>query len=436
MDEWVAYFKNNGFTRLMEGLYDLYVRHERCFGAARLSHPAPEEEKAISEFFKRDYYNQALIRISLADFERQARKVLSPNFTLAALLEAYFGGELIRRPGPQPANAFSLYVENEMTARYKGTEAGEWLREVATHVRRVYRKWADLYRHEPEKVEEMINTVCGALNRLPVKKRLSAFALETAGDVHALDAANNAGQLFVRALIKKYSAAHPVTPEEYSALYYKAGLLTDGALSYVTARGLTAYRDGFPDEAAGAYDKRNEPYMLTLENLDGITAVEAYGGKAFVMDNLSVFTAVSERTRNVKCTLICAAGGVNCAFTALLDKLNASGAALYYAGGMDYAGLCRADRVYLTYPQRFIPWRYGRDDYEKNLTENDFFPPDSKKDAGLHNETLASLLSLMRKRGKAAAQAGLVPDMAEDILKLTDAAGQGDDLYIPHDIRF
>jgi hypothetical protein len=80
LDECVSYFRENtGFARFMDGLLDMYVRYERCFGAVRLSEPNMDEERAVSEFFKRDYYNQALIRIGLADFERQLQKTFSPE---------------------------------------------------------------------------------------------------------------------------------------------------------------------------------------------------------------------------------------------------------------------------------------------------------------------------------------------------------------------
>lgn len=419
-DDCVAYFKNNiGFARLMEGMYDLYLRYERCYGAVRLVRPTPEEEKTISDFFKRDYYNQALIRIGLADFERQAQKVLSPDIKLETLLEMYFGKRIARRPAPRIVNAFTLYVENELAPRYIGTEAELWLREVSTHVRRGYRVWADRYNLEPKQVARMLEIVSEALTDLPVDKqkieRLSDFSLRFAKDAHFMDISSECGPLFIRALIKRFEVSYPPTPEECSALYYKAGLLTEGVLNTVAIRGLNTRCGDMPDEACAAYDHRNEAHVLTLENVNRITEVTAYGGKAFIMENLTVFSAVSERLTDTKCTLICAENGINPALTLLLDLLCRSGTALYYSGDMDYMGLCRADRFYLAYTKYFIPWRYGKTDYEKIMSDNDFFLPENKKETGLHNEDLASLLSLMRKRGKTAPQSALIPDLAQDI---------------------
>lgn len=421
LDKCVTYFKDNsGFARLMDGLFDLYVRYERCFGAVRLARPSPEEEETLSDFFKRDYYNQALIRIGLAEFERQMQKMFSPEIRLEALLEAYFKDRILHRVNPKNESAFAVYVESEMLPRYEGTEAETWLREVSAHVRRTYRAWADQYTADPKPVVTMLTTVCDALIDLPVKRmqnmRLSEFSRLQTGDPHALDKSSMCGLLFLRALIFIYETVTPTTPEECSALYYRAGLLTEGVLSHVVVRGLIASCGDMLDEACAAFDHRNEAHVLTLENLSRFARVEAHGKQAFIMENMTVFSAVNEQVRHHKCTLVCVSGGFNPAVMLLLDLLCASGVTLYYSGDMDYPGLCLADRFYLRYPKKFVAWRYGKSDYDRVMSEYDFYMPENKKNTGLHNEDLAALLSMMRKRGKTAPQAALTDDLVRDIL--------------------
>ena len=432
VEEALEYFKNGtGFTRLMDGINDIYIRYDRCFGAVRLSRPSPEEENAISVFFKRDYYNQALIRIGLADFERQAQKLFSPEFKLAELLEAYFGKRYSRKPGPRVTNIFSIHIEDKILPKYAGKAAEPWLREICTHVKRVYRFWSEMFAHEPQKVERTLTVICDALPYLPVAPeradspggrgkavRLSEFSRERTGDAETFCLPGAEAKLFLRALAKLYGRQCPTSPEDASALYYRAGLLSGGALNTVTARGLIARRGNAADEASAAYDKTNEAYVLTLENIDGFTSVEAYGGKVFIMENVSVFSAVSERARDIKCSLLCASGEFNPAFGRLLDLLSASGAKLYYSGDMDFNGLCLADRIYLAYPKHFVPWRYCKADYERFNAEYDPFLPEHKKDLGLHNEDLAALLSAIRKQGRVVSQSALIPDLVNDIRNL------------------
>jgi len=85
---------------------------------------------------------------------------------------------------------------------------------------------------------------------------------------------------------------------------------------------------------------------------------------------------------------------------------------------MDYKGLILADKVYLKFNKHFIPWRYSKTDYEVVLAENDYLLPEDKKDLAMHNENLASLLSLMRKKGRTASLHPLVSAMAEDVRAL------------------
>jgi uncharacterized protein (TIGR02679 family) len=424
LDECVAWLqKDSGFARLMDGLFDMYVRYERCFGAVRLSNPSEEEERAISEFFKRDYYDQALIRIGLAEFERQAQRRFSPELTLAAILESYSRRPLfLRKPDNKAtANAFAMYLESDLMTRYIGTDAEMWVKDLLQHMRRCYRSWTDNYAADPASVTEPLEAICEALNNLPFftgdRQRLSDFAARFISDAHAYDYNGKYGAFFMRALSKTLDMPVPLSPEEYSSLCWDAGLLSEGVLNRVVIRGLSAWFTEAPDEICAVYNKRREPHSLTLENMCGYTSVAAERNKVYIIEGLNVFSSVNEQTRNANCTLICANNGINAALTFLLDMLTANGATLYYSGSMDYRGLSLADRVYLKYPKAFTPWRYAKSDYERIVSDNDFYLPDNKKDMGLHNEDLAALLSYMRKKGKTAPQAALIKDLVADILE-------------------
>jgi uncharacterized protein (TIGR02679 family) len=429
LDECVKFFKETeGFARLMDGMLDSYIRHERCYGAVRLSRPTPGEEQAISDFFKRDYYDQALIRIGLADFERQTQKNFSIDVTLEAILELYFNRKITRKSRSHNRNgsAFTKYVESVMIPRYGSTDAALWLREPSAHTRRGYRKLAEDYLINPDGVIAALETVCGALNDIPETENavggarvpatpLGEFSYKHTGDRHAFEAGGKTGQLFLRALAWKFDADFPVSPEEYAALYFKAGLIAEGIMSHVAVFGLLAFRGDVPDEPCAAYGKHGEAYLLTLENINHFSRVRAQGGKVFVVENMSVFSALCERVRECGCTVVCNAGGLSPAAALLLDMLHGGGAAVYYSGNMDYPGLCLADRIYLRYPKRFVPWRLTKSDYDNAEPGADFYEANRQKEEGLHNEDLAALLSYMRKKGKTAEQSALVNALAEDI---------------------
>jgi len=411
--------KDSGFERLMSGMFDLYNRYGRCFSAVRLSRPTGEEEKALSVFFSRDYYDQVLIRIGLAEFERQAHKVFETDISLAAILEAYFGRQITsftEQPTSEAIrykDAFARTIRDDLLTKYDGTPAAGWLKEMLAHMRRTYRQWADQFPHEPDNVLAVVSDVCEVFNALPPDGqliRLSDFSAQHLDDSRALDFHSPLGPLFLRALAHKYQSTVPSVLEDSIRLYLQAGLLSDGVLSQVTVMGIDA-----DDDACIFYDQLGEAHVLTLENICRLNVASAYGDKVFVIENPHVFSALCERLSGYNCTLVCASQGLNPALERLLELCTQSGALIYYAGNMDYKGLTIADKVYLRFGKRFIPWRYGRADYELLFTGSDYLLPDDRKELAMHNEELASLLSLLRKKGKSASSLPLVGLLAEDI---------------------
>jgi len=401
----------------MSGMFDLYNRYGRCFSAVRLPRPSLEEETALSMFFKRDYYDQALIRIGLAEFERRIQKVFGYEGGLDSILGAYFGRVItaLAEPlgdSPRYKDAFTRAIRDDLLPRFEDTPAAAWLREMLAHMRRTYRQWADQFPHEPEQVLQLVSQVCEAFNALPEGQllRLSDFATKHLGDPRILDFHSQHGPLFLRALAYKYDVSVPTVLEDSIKLYLQAGLLSDGVLSLVTLRGLIS-----DDAACYFYDQLGEAHVLTLENICRINSARAYGDKVFVLENPHVFSAICERLSGFNCTLVCASEGLNPALEHLLELCTQAGAVIYYAGNMDYKGLTLADKVFLRFGKAFIPWRYGRADYELLFAGNDYLLPDDRKDLAMHNEELASLLSLLRKKGKSASSLPLVGVLAEDI---------------------
>jgi uncharacterized protein (TIGR02679 family) len=425
MEKAVGYFTQDaGFTRLMDGMWDLYSRHGRCFGAVRLADPFAEEERAVSDFFKRDYYDQALIRISLADFERQIHKVFGVPAGLGAVLEAYYS-----RPLTQPRteakertrirDSFTVQIKSAVFHLYEGTEAEAWLRDMMAHMRRTYKSWAERYITEPDAVIEQVKTVCNAVNALSQDEYmlLSDFSKEICGDARALDFYGSHGALFLRALARRFNTNVPTQLEDSIHLYWQAGLLSNGVLNHVTVLGALAYGDKL-DGACAYYDSIGEAHVLTLENISRFNSVRAYGKKVFVLENADVFALLCELLRGFPCTVICAASGMNAALDRLLTLCTDEGAEIYYSGNIDIKGLMWGDMLYLRFHKNFVPWRYTKEDYELALTESETLLPDEKKELSLHNETFASMLSLIRKKGKTAGHLPLVNALAADIKKL------------------
>jgi len=426
INEIVGYFSaKKGFDRLLRAMFDSYSRYGRSFGAVRLAHPSKEEEADISEFFKRDYYNQALIRIGLADFERQIQKIFDTKVKLGLVLEGFIGRPVLTREVKAGVQKYSDELTSAIYLHFmpdlEGTAAGEWFSEMTAHMRRTYRPWVDLYQKEPKKVLQMIKTVATALNNLPVDSPrlvcLEEFAKKHAGSPLAFETNEMLGQLFLRALSFCLETPHPCSTDDCTNLFANAGLLYNGMLSRVTAMGLNMFdENGKPGTAAKVYNRRGQAFVLTLENLNSYARFSTAYGKLFVIENPLVYNAVCRQLSGTKCTVVCQMGGGTPAFLFLLKKLvKNEKTKIYYAGNLDYKGLVFADKLYNLLGKNFVPWRYNHRDYKALLEGETSLLPDEKKGLSMHNEELASLLSLMRRTGKTASTMPLLEKYVKDI---------------------
>jgi len=415
----IEFFKQNkGFHRLLADMSAMYAQHGRTYGAVRLANPTREEEQAISAFFQRDYFDQALIRISLGDFERQLKKVFPSakqsleDFNLL-MAEYTHTGNVVHKS----KNTFADEIINNLLPKYKNTPAAHWLNDVIACMRRTYKPWVKQYTMEPSKVLNIIDKVAELLNNLPTSEtpvQLTTFAAKFLDSPYKLDIDGEYGSLFLSGLAYYFGTPVPSGAESAVGLYLKAGLLTNGALCQVTVQNIDGYTsEGMQDQVCAIYNRLGQAHVLTLENIAQFSRAKSIGGKVFIIENPFVFSAVRERLHDVKCTMISPMGNSNPAFIKLLKLLRASGDQLYYAGNLDYKGLIQADNLYLMFGKNLIPWRYSKADYELALSKNILLG--EKKDLAMHNEDLALVLSQMRKTGKAANSMALVPLLVEDV---------------------
>jgi len=224
---------------------------------------------------------------------------------------------------------------------------------------------------------------------------LKEFSAKVLGEPHALDFDTECGTLLIRALAFRSIVSPPAGIDDLIGLYLKFGLLTLGTMCRVVVG----------------------TQVFNLDNIAQLSDVKGRGGKVFIIENAHVYAAVNDRLANEKVTLISPVNSHNPAFLYLLDKLVADGCMLYYAGDMDYKGLLRADKLYVRYGKKFMPWRYSKADYELVTANSSAFLPDERKDLAMQNEVFAQLLSQMRKIGKTANSLPLVPLLVSDIVK-------------------
>ena len=402
--------KNDGFTRILTEMSAIFYRYGRVYGAVRLLDPTRAEENALSSFFERDYFNQALIRISLADFQRQLEKV-NPNQNFAALLSYYMpqsnGADLQKN-----TNAFTKGIY-DILPKYKNTIAEPWLKEICAQMRRGYKFLTEQFLNDPALVFSDIDKVAKLCLQLPGGNNITPLS-DFCGQEKRLE------PLLLRAIAHLYAVPVPQNQESVTALYLEAGLLSGGALCHVMVKNLIGIRkvENKPSEICELYRNSGQIHVLTLENVVQFTST-AIQGSAFVIEDPNAYVAICELLGETEHTIICPMNGNanehNPAFTRLLDLLCGAGNCFYYAGEMDYSGLARADKLYQKYGKHFVPWRYTKSDYEMLISNSYNFIHNGRQDLAMLNESLALILSQIRKTGMAPNNMSLVPVLAEDI---------------------
>jgi hypothetical protein len=398
MQEIIDFFnENKGFERVLKAMYGMYTRHGRAFGAVQLVEPSEDEEAALSAFFGRDYFDQIMIRVGLADFERQLIKRfddLGESGRLGEVLAGYLGVELEKpRLKKAKADSFAAAVR-ELEGEFVDSPAQAWLNEVSVQSRRSYQGLVKVFLGEPKVALDMLRVVAKALNAVPCGEEpvsLAQFSQMVTGSADTLAFTSVQGKLFLKALACRFGLPFPATTDECIGLHFKAGLLAYGALSCVTAR------------------INGRVSVFTLDDLIGekITCPHV-----FVIEDPLVFATVCERLRETNDIVICPTFGMNTAFMYLLELCEH--ATIHYAGNFDYKGLTLADALSRHFPN-LRPWRYSAADYATILSENPRPLPDHKKDLALHNEAFASALSLLRKTDKTSSSMPLASSFAEDI---------------------
>jgi uncharacterized protein (TIGR02679 family) len=410
----VEFFKATpGFDALLRGMFDTYARYGRAYGAVRLLAPSPQEEAAISDFFGRDYFDQALLRISLADFERRLAKKFPGGGSLPRILEEYTGEPLhtravVAHAGSSAADTLAVAIVTGVTPQFMGSVAVDWLYGITEVSKRMYRRWYTRFEEEPDTVLAEIKAVAAALNALPKQGQplvpLSRLAKAAVGNSGGLDFKANCGKLLLRALAERFDVPVPVDKGDCINMYARAGILIGGMQSCVIVYGA----------ALNAHPRAN---AVTFESLADISAVKPTKN-LYVLEQPAVFEAVVEALRDAGCTadVICPIGGVGPAFMYLARLFLAAGARINYAGRLNYRGLEIADKLYSEFGRAFVPWRYGKEDFEAALAAGEaYLLPDGRRNMAMQNDDLAAMLSTLRRRGKTTDSGALVPLFVKDI---------------------
>jgi uncharacterized protein (TIGR02679 family) len=128
---------------------------------------------------------------------------------------------------------------------------------------------------------------------------------------------------------------------QWRELLQCVGVVPDNISSMVHAFGIRLKKQEIWHPAYEAFCRCGEPYVLTMENLKGITEVQPVGTCVYIVENEMVFSYLMEQVQGKNVSLLCTSGQPRYAALKLISLIVQSGIPIYYSGDLEPDGICR-----------------------------------------------------------------------------------------------
>ena len=371
-----AFFHENpAYRRMMEEMRRKYKTYGRPAGEIVLRDASGAECDAARGILC-ETFTPPIVKFKTAHFEEAIRNTPYSGVTLRELLEEYFGDRIrtAREAQAIRTNDFSCLLSD---ARGQGSVSDAWLDELALRRGAGYAALKRAAEQNPQSASVALLRACRGLRCLEQQRntiRLAVLGAQAVSNPHAFDSGTLCGSLFLHLLCFRTGEDFPKNAVEEAALYDRNGIIRDSISSTVTQVGLSLYTKDGEHPAYAAFRQRRESCVLTLANLETLTAAFSSSGRAYVVENEMVFTQLCDHAKRFHSPLICTSGQPSVAALRLLDLLDNSGMTLLYSGDFDGRGLSITAQLAERYSGRLIPWHMEPEDYalcrsEEALTE-------------------------------------------------------------------
>lgn len=449
--ECIRYFRQTpGFHRLLVGLKEKYRSLGTVGGKIYLPNLNPLERSALTGLLRRDFHRQKDAVVKVSEIAAALDRTRFFEVNLEEVVRGYWGDEIL--PKKEERRLYDEQRRGFFTSVMEGFSspaAVKWLTETLEKKENAYKALVTRFSQDPEGLRRDLAAVGRALAELPYltgkKIQLALFASKITADPHFFDREKPAGQLLLYALMYIFNERKPETVFAEAELLYKAGLYNTEITNYTVCRGLLGYLPGGQAHPGWLGFYRNgETLQVSLENLSRLEEVKSPGGKVFVMENPTIFSALADRWEEIRSRIgrrqvkeileqrsvdksqendfpptlpmVCTNGQVNLATLVLLDLLVKSGSTLYYSGDFDPEGLLIADKLKAKYGEGLILWHYTKEDYRRTVSGQRLSAGRIKKLSGLKNEDLIGVGKVVTETGFAGYQELLLEDLWADVM--------------------
>ncbi len=364
---------------------------EPLSGVVRLDLPTPEQRAAVVRLVGRPKRPGAALRVDLADVEQVLRRGPWPA-GLADAVEA-LSGPVVDHRAKRAREAADWESArrglDDAIARFPSL--GAWWEPWCADggLKRAARAEASRTSGtmSPAVAAGLVRAVAEVLAALPASgEPLGVLARRVLGDAHALDASRPLGRVAAAAVAAAFEPASTAAGRRASArqAWAAAGVVLSSVASTVLCLGVPGRDLGgvarplarATATSLDAMRAARAPILLTLDQVrsGGVPALPS-NARFHVCENPAVVELAAERWSTSGSpagegdapVLVCTSGQPSTAVVELLTTLAGAGAACFYHGDFDWAGL-RIAR-YLGTEVPWTPWRFTADDYRASVAD-------------------------------------------------------------------
>lgn len=404
LPEAVRYFSDSGFRRLLEGLRVKYQSLSRLGGSIIIPELTEEEAESLEGFLQMEVKAGMKLSVSVRQINKAMERTRFAGCSLESLITMVLSDRLVSNKERKTKEAEKREKHFQKFARpFQGTPAGTWLEDGLIKGSSLNAMMMRDYKSSPHWLEEQLPVISNGINHLPVYAdshlRLPVFAASITGNPHYFDEGKRSLTYLIhgiRTLLGESSLSQTAL-EGRTELLYRAGIIKDDLYNWVLCFGVRGnIAEGQSHKGMDEYVKRREPQILTLQNLSLLKSAVPVGRRAYVVENPSVFSRLTEQKRS-DLSCICSGGQLRLSVLVLLDLLVKGGNEIYYSGDFDPEGLDIAQKLVSRYGDRLKLWCYETDLYQKSISSETISESRLKMLNRLTDERLVAIGTLLKE---------------------------------------
>lgn len=430
LEECVSYFKSNkAYKRIFVKIKEKYVSIGTFSGTIKLENITEDEKKALIGLLGQKFYLNKSHTIKVNDIVEALKQTKFEGVDFYEMLCLYFGDKILINKDIKEINRltkdnFFNNLENSVDEKVYSFIRDEFKNKISG----CYNLLINKYNEDStgEKLLKELIYLSEIINKInsSSKSRIAILASEVTSNPHALDENTFLNKILTYYLCERSNTKFPKKAEEKNTLLYENNILKDDISNNTLVAGIFAYSSQDDNLAAcqgwNSLALEYEPIVLSLVNLNKISALIPMNKKVIIVENPTVFMKIHEiLSCNVdKFTLLCTNGQINLSSLMILDMLSKNDCMLYYSGDYDPEGLLIADKLLQRYKDRIEPLFYSEAIYEAIISNEKIDERRLKQLDRIIDNRLIPIAEAMRREKKAAYQEMLNFDLLHKIIKI------------------